>query len=162
MGKVGANMISLRTLSLCACAALIGISLSSSPIEAGERFGGGFFMTPFWGPQYQPPSWRQRYHAPRNQIRRKDYRADRKLATSRNKRQAALAIPRKAAPPRVVQQPIGCDRAQEIVAEYGFKDIKAEMCGGETLGFSATRDGKPFSIQIVAANGEFAQVRRLR
>ena len=35
-------------------------------------------------------------------------------------------------------------------------------CSGETLGFSATRDGKPFSIRIFAADGEFSEVKRLQ
>jgi hypothetical protein len=57
---------------------------------------------------------------------------------------------------------VDCDKAQVIVADYGFKDIKAESCSGDTLGFSATRDGKPFSIRILAADGEFAEVKRLQ
>jgi hypothetical protein len=42
-----------------------------------------------------------------------------------------------------------------------IKNIKGELCTGKNLGFSATRDGKPFSIEIVAANGELAKVQRL-
>ena len=57
---------------------------------------------------------------------------------------------------------VDCEKAQVIVADYGFKDIKAESCSGDTLGFSATRDGKPFSIRIMAADGEFAEVKRLQ
>jgi hypothetical protein len=57
---------------------------------------------------------------------------------------------------------VDCEKAQLIVADYGFKDIKAESCSGDTLGFSATRDGKPFSIRILAADGEFAEVKRLQ
>src|SRR5262245_50874678 len=57
---------------------------------------------------------------------------------------------------------VDCEKAQLIVADYGFKDIKAESCSGDTLGFSATRDGKPFSIRITAADGEFAEVKRLQ
>jgi hypothetical protein len=71
--------------------------------------------------------------------------------------------------PRAVQQAnaapanaVDCEKAQLIVADYGFKDIKAESCSGDTLGFSATRDGKPFSIRILAADGEFAEVKRLQ
>jgi hypothetical protein len=63
---------------------------------------------------------------------------------------------------RPVQQSVNCEKAQAIVSEFGFKEIKAEVCEGATLHFSATRDGKPFSIQIVAANGEFAKVQRHR
>ena len=57
---------------------------------------------------------------------------------------------------------IDCEKAQAIVADYGFKNIKAESCSGTTLGFTATRDGRPFSIRIFVANGEFAEVKRLR
>jgi len=55
---------------------------------------------------------------------------------------------------------VSCDKARGIVADFGFKDIKADSCSGKTYGFSATRDGKPFMIKIVAANGELAEVRR--
>jgi hypothetical protein len=58
------------------------------------------------------------------------------------------------------QGAVSCDKARGIVAEFGFKDIKADSCSGKTYGFSATRDGKSFSIKIVAANGELAEVRR--
>jgi hypothetical protein len=58
------------------------------------------------------------------------------------------------------QGAVNCDKARGIVADYGFKDIKADICSGKTLGFSATRDGKSFLIKIVAANGELAEVRR--
>lgn len=42
------------------------------------------------------------------------------------------------------QQTVSCEKAQAIVSEYGFKEIKAKVCSGATLHFSATRDGKPF------------------
>jgi len=61
-----------------------------------------------------------------------------------------------------VQQAVSCEKAQAIVGEYGFREIKAQMCEGATFHFSATRDGKPFSIQIEAANGELAKVQRHR
>jgi hypothetical protein len=57
---------------------------------------------------------------------------------------------------------VNCEKAQAIVADYGFKDIKAEICSGATLNFTATRDGKPFSIRIFAVDGEFAEVKRLQ
>ena len=57
---------------------------------------------------------------------------------------------------------IDCAKARVIVADYGFKDIKAESCSGDTLDFGATRDGKRFFIKIFATDAEFAEVRRLR
>jgi len=58
------------------------------------------------------------------------------------------------------QGSVSCDKARGIVADFGFKDIRADGCSGKTYGFSATRDGKPFSIKIVGANGELAEVGR--
>jgi hypothetical protein len=58
------------------------------------------------------------------------------------------------------QGAVSCDKARGIVADFGFKDIKADSCSGKTYGFSATRDGKAFSIKVVAANGELAEVKR--
>jgi hypothetical protein len=58
------------------------------------------------------------------------------------------------------QGAVSCDKARGIVAEFGFRDIKADSCSGKTYGFSATRDGKAFSIKVVAANGELAEVKR--
>jgi hypothetical protein len=55
---------------------------------------------------------------------------------------------------------ITCDAARAAVTDYGFKDVKPELCAGKTLRFGATRDGKDFSIEI-APNGELARVRRL-
>ena len=57
---------------------------------------------------------------------------------------------------------INCEKAQAIVADYGFKDIRDGNCSGGTLVFTATRDGKPFSIIISAADGELAEVKRLQ
>jgi hypothetical protein len=57
---------------------------------------------------------------------------------------------------------VDCEKALAIVADYGFKDVRAKNCSGGTLGFTATRDGKPFSIRIFAADGEFAEVKRLQ
>ena len=75
---------------------------------------------------------------------------------------APKADARRAAHVRPVQQSVSCEKAQAIVSEFGFKEIKADLCVGATFHFSATRDGKPFSIQIEAANGELAKVQRHR
>jgi hypothetical protein len=141
---------------LLVCAILLVGFACSSEAEARQR---GFFFAPFFAPwpsQYYRPAWRQRYYAsPR---KRKSVRSV-QATQSRRSRQAALVIPRTV--PRI-HQSIGCEQARDILTEYGFKDIKAEVCTGTTLGFSASRDGKPFSIRILAADGEFEEVRRLR
>ena len=158
-------MIKIRGLSLLACAALVAILTSAAQVQA--RQGGGFFFAPFFAPspwQYYGPAWRGRYDAPPRRRhaapprRRKAVAAtQRKLAQTRRKSKAALVIPAKA----MRSQTVGCERARDIVAEYGFTNIKVEACSGPSLDFTATRDGKPFSIQI-AANGELAKVRRHR
>ena len=56
---------------------------------------------------------------------------------------------------------VDCRRAQLIVADYGFQDIKAESCSATRWASAPPRDGKPFSIRILAADGEFAEVKRL-
>jgi hypothetical protein len=168
-------MITLRRLVLFAGVTLLGIGVSTTELEAGQGYG-GFFFAPFFAPYYEPPPWRPRYYAPPRkrhyaQSRRKaNLSAQRKPTQSRNGHQAALALPRKASrpePPITAQvettpatASMGCRKSQAIVAEYGFKDVKPEVCVGTQHSFNATRDGKPFWIKIVA--GELAAVKRLR
>jgi hypothetical protein len=141
---------------LLLCISLLVVSAYCSEVEARQR---GFFFAPFfaaWPGQYYRPAWRHRYYAqPR---KRKALRSVRATQT-RKRQQAALLISRTA--PRT-DKSIGCEKARDILTEYGFQDIKAEVCTGITLGFSASRDGKPFSIRILAANGELEEVRRQR
>jgi hypothetical protein len=162
-------MITLRRLVLFTGASLLGICVSTTELEARQGFG-GFFFAPFFAPYYEPRPWHPRYYAPPRkrhyaQSRRKaNLSTQRKLTQSHSGRQAALALPRKASrpqPPITTQTTaIGCEQAQAIVAEYGFKDVKPEVCVGTQHSFNATRDGKPFLIKIVA--GELAAVKRLR
>jgi hypothetical protein len=159
-------MIYFRRFILLAGAMLLAAGLYPSSSQAGQ---GGFFFAPFFapwpGPFYEPP-WRERYYAPPRKTysgparRRTTVRSVQpKVAQTRRTRRAALVVPRKTAP---VQQSINCEKAQAIVADYGFKDIKVEACDGATHDFRASRDGEAFSIQILAADGEFAKVQRLR
>src|SRR4029450_202030 len=48
---------------------------------------------------------------------------------------------------------ITCDAARAVVADYGFKDVKPDLCVGETLRFRATRDGKDFLIEMSGNGG---------
>jgi hypothetical protein len=167
--KLEAKMITLRRLVLFTGAALLGICVSTTELEARQGFG-GFFFAPFFAPYYEPRPWHPRYYAPPRkrhsaQSRRKaNFSARRNPTPSRNGHQVALAVTRKASrsqPPITTQTTaMGCEQAQAIVAEYGFKDVKPEVCVGTQHSFNATRDGKPFWIKIVA--GELAAVKRLR
>jgi hypothetical protein len=56
---------------------------------------------------------------------------------------------------------INCEKAETIVAEFGFKHIEVQLCAERNFEFRAMRDGKQFSIKI-KANGELAKVQRLR
>lgn len=58
------------------------------------------------------------------------------------------------------QNRIDCDAAAEIVANYGFTDIRAASCSGDLYRFSASRDGTAYSIGVTAAAGEIADVSR--
>ena len=129
-------MSSLRRLVAFACAALLVGGAAVSEAQAGQGFGGFFLSLPFLQPFYQ----------------------SRKRVPLHKERKNALAVP---TGPGVSQPSVSCEKAQAIIADYGFKDIKAELCAGKNLSFSATRDGKPFSIEIIAANGELAKVQRV-
>jgi hypothetical protein len=43
---------------------------------------------------------------------------------------------------QLLDKSIGCEKARDILTEYGFNDIKAEVCTGITLGFSASREAR--------------------
>jgi len=172
-----------RSALLGCLVALAAGFMFSSHVEARQGGFGGFFFAPFWS--FEPPPWRQRYYAPPRKRyyapsrNRKLVRSERRKVSQSASRRAALAIAKPKAqriaarelPQKAVAVPnsatgalpsVTCERAQAIVAEFGFKQIKAELCIGENFEFHATRDGKPFLIEIEAANGELAKVQRLR
>jgi hypothetical protein len=153
--------------ALFACVVLLTAHTFTCEAQAARD---EFFFAP-WSGQYYRPAWRPRYYAPPRKRKAIRSAQRRNLTHSRKRQRVALAVPRSAmrkqsvgseSGKRPVQQSVNCEKAQATVSEFGFKEIKAEVCGGATLHFSATRDGKPFSIQIVAANGEFAKVQRQR
>ena len=172
-----------RSALLGCLIALFASFMFSSHVEARQGGFGGFFFAPFWS--YEPPPWpryyappRERYYAPSR--KRKVVRSERRKFGQSANRRAALAVAKPRKPERIAARElpqkavavpngatgalpsITCEKAQAIVAEFGFKQIKAELCMGENFEFHATRDGKPFLIEIEAANGELAKVQRLR
>ena len=129
--------------------------------EAGRRgfWFGWFEPEPF----YFPSPWRNRRYV----LHRKD-RPKKKVSTSCRGRlldlcrgrldvKALRAAEVAESKPALLEHRVSCEAAQAIVADYGFKDIKVESCSGKLLDFSAMRDGKAFSIKIVARDGELAQ-----
>ena len=67
-------------------------------------------------------------------------------------------------PARKAQRPSGnrlsCSKAKEIVAGFGFSDIRANSCDGRTYSFAARRDGNPFTISLSSSSGELTEVKR--
>jgi hypothetical protein len=83
-----------------------------------------------------------------------------KLEATLKQKQAKL---RQQPPERALalqQTSITCDAAAAVVADFGFQEVKPELCKGNTLRFGAIRDGTKFLIEL-AANGELTKVRRL-
>jgi hypothetical protein len=81
-----------------------------------------------------------------------------KLQATLKKQQVKLRhqTPDRALP---LQQPsITCDAAAAVVADFGFQEVKPELCKGSTLRFGALRDGTKFAIEL-APNGELTKVR---
>lgn len=60
----------------------------------------------------------------------------------------------------VFEEPVTCEAAAGIVADYGFSDIRPTDCAGGLYRFSAMRDGTAYEIGITAAAGEIADVSR--
>jgi hypothetical protein len=83
-----------------------------------------------------------------------------KLEGTLKKQQANLRqqTPKRALP--LQQTSITCDAAAAVVADFGFQEIKPELCKGSTLRFGAVRDGTKFAIEL-APNGELTKVRRI-
>src|SRR5262245_36169261 len=147
-------MSGLRGLIAFACAALLGGAAAASEAQAGQGFGGFFLSLPFVRPFIQPQPWHERHYS---SSRKKNRTVQRQREITRLQKNSGTAL----AVPSAAQSTVTCEKAQAIIADYGFKNIKAERCTGKNLGFSAMRDGKSFSIEIVSVNGELAKVQRL-
>ena len=55
---------------------------------------------------------------------------------------------------------VTCDKARQIVGDYGFSNIESKACAGSVYSFSAQRDGKTFAIKVSSLNGELTEVKR--
>jgi hypothetical protein len=83
-----------------------------------------------------------------------------KLQANLEKQQAKLRqqTPQRALP--LQQTFITCEAAAAVVADFGFQEVKPELCKGSILRFGAVRDGTKFAIEL-APNGELTKVRRI-
>src|SRR5262245_35762418 len=153
-------MSALCKSALLAClTAVIAVCAFASHVEARQGFGGFFWS----GPYYAPPSQQRYYAAPRKRHyvssrKRKIVRSERRRFTKSPRNRVALAVPNEATGEL---GSVTCERAETIVAEFGFKQIEVQLCEEKNFEFRAMRDGKQFSIKI-KANGELAKVQRLR
>lgn len=78
------------------------------------------------------------------------------LAPAKRDRRTASAERGKTGP----QGPASCTKAQDVVADYGFGNVKPETCQGKLYAFSALRDGKTYRVQVSAATGEITEVKK--
>jgi hypothetical protein len=156
---------------MIACVAIVAcVAASEAFAEQRNWFGPSGGRSMFWGgmfaprPTFYPPSRQRYYRAPSRRSVHREMRRSKVVraspsAAKRARRTAALTGATSAIP-AAAEGRVTCERAQAIVAEYGFTEIQPETCEGRTYGFTATRDGKPFSIKIVAADGELAEVKK--
>jgi hypothetical protein len=147
-------MTSYRSALLASLTALLMGFTCAADVEARQGFGGFFWS----GPYYERPP-QQRYYAP-PRTRHYAPSQNREVVRSqrqRFKRRVALAIPNEA---KGAPRSITCEKAETIVAEFGFKQVEVQLCAEKNFEFRAMRDGKHFSIKI-NANGELARVQRL-
>ncbi len=73
------------------------------------------------------------------------------------------------APPVVPAKPvktaslsgISCSKGAGIVSSFGFSNVTTKSCSGATLVYGAERAGKPFEVEVSAADGEVKAVKKL-
>src|SRR5262245_43404420 len=131
----------IRSLAMIACVAIFScVAAAEASAEQRNWFGPSGGRSMFWGgffapqPTFYPPS-RQRYYRPPS--RRNVHRESRPRAkvgraspssAKRTRRTAALTGATSAIPAAASAGRVTCERAQEIVAEYGFTEIRPETC----------------------------------
>src|SRR5215207_1034954 len=54
-----------------------------------------------------------------------------------------------------------CNKAKSIIGKYGFEDIETNSCEGKVYHFSATRNGKRFSVKINALTSELTEIKKV-
>ena len=116
----------------------------------------------FYDPYYYEPNPYQNYHVHPQEHRQGDLRkktrrkvVNQPKSSKHQRRAVAFAV----TPP---VRTISCDKAQTIIAEYGFKEIVPQSCSGKTRDFRAMRDGKTFEVRVLASDGELEKVQKLR
>ena len=55
-----------------------------------------------------------------------------------------------------------CNKAKLIISKYGFEDIQTKSCNGKIYHFSATREGKKFSVKINALTSALTEIKKVK
>ena len=54
-----------------------------------------------------------------------------------------------------------CNKAKSIISKYGFEDIETKSCNGRIYHFSATREGKRFSVKINTLTSALTEIKKV-
>jgi hypothetical protein len=167
---MNARAIALATL------AVMGLGMfAAGSAEARDRFHWrhwrvdpdfGFYRP---GPAYLPYPYYdfedEYYEDPPPRPRRYSYAPDYyepEYMPPRRKRNPAYYVVRpEPVPAKQKPKLISCKKATGIVSEYGFEQIEATDCKGQTYAFKAVRDGKNFAITLNSVSGVLTRVKKL-
>ena len=152
-----------RLVSLVALASVAGTLLMPSVAEAGMRLCFPFLICG------EPPSDDGNYEP--------DYEGEEPVYIAPTKKKTAKAAPAPKSPVSAVEKKavrstgkktassataISCDKAQKIVAGYGFANVKPMTCSGQVFAFNAKRSGNTYVIKLNSASGELTEVDRVQ
>ena len=150
-----------RIISLAAFAAVAGTLLMPSAAEAGMRICFPFLICPHT-PSSDDGDYERGYEGdePVNIApKRKTAKAasakpsgavvEKKALSSTGKKTASAATA------------ISCDKAEQIVSDYGFASVTPTTCTGQVFAFNATRSGTPYVIKLSSASGELTEVKKV-
>jgi hypothetical protein len=96
-------------------------------------------------------------------------RKDRKAALALEKQRQAEEAERAAekrkltsldSAPEADEASKSCNKARSIIGKYGFEAIETNSCEGKVYHFSATRNGKRFSVKINALTSELTEIKK--
>jgi hypothetical protein len=111
----------------------------------------------YYEPQYQP----RRYQRPSRPYVARKRQQQQNEAAAYDEPSAVSESEIKPEPVKKKATGISCDKAAKIVADYGFKSVKAASCKGQIYSFKGSRDGKAYTIKLSAKSGELTEVKKL-
>jgi hypothetical protein len=167
-----------KRAGLVAIAVVAGLVAVAASADAGTRLR---FLFPF-GPEYDDDSYGEPYFVPapryyyyyqRPRARPRYYSYQYEpdyyepeidpgyIPPPRKKKTTSLPSQKTGTKPAQTKTAgISCDKATNIVSDYGFTQVKPTACTGKVYAFSAQRDGKPFVIKMSSASGELTEVKK--